>query len=81
MYGLGRDAQDPGRFWVGQALDPDELEDLSLLLGEVFELVRVQGLTYSEAAGVLGVSPKTVQRRLNRSLILLRKELDHLRPA
>jgi RNA polymerase sigma-70 factor (ECF subfamily) len=48
---------------------------------EAFELVRVQGITYAEAAEVLGVSSKTVQRRLNRSLILLRKELDHLRPA
>jgi RNA polymerase sigma-70 factor (ECF subfamily) len=48
---------------------------------EAFELVRIQGLTYNEAAGVLGASAKTVQRRLNRSLILLRKELDHLRPA
>jgi RNA polymerase sigma-70 factor (ECF subfamily) len=48
---------------------------------EAFELVRIQGLTYAEAADVLGVSAKTVQRRLNRSLILLRKELDHLRPA
>jgi RNA polymerase sigma-70 factor (ECF subfamily) len=48
---------------------------------EAFELVRVGGLTYAEAAEVLGVSGKTVQRRLNRSLILLRKALDHLRPA
>jgi RNA polymerase sigma-70 factor (ECF subfamily) len=48
---------------------------------EAFELIRVQGLTYAEATGVLGVSAKTVQRRLNRSLILLRKELDHLRPT
>jgi RNA polymerase sigma-70 factor (ECF subfamily) len=48
---------------------------------EAFELIRVQGLTYAEASGVLGVSAKTVQRRLNRSLILLRKALDHLRPA
>jgi RNA polymerase sigma factor (sigma-70 family) len=47
---------------------------------EVFGLVRVQGMTYGEAAEVLGVSPKTVQRRLNRSLLLLAKELDHLRP-
>jgi hypothetical protein len=30
---------------------------------------------------VLGVSPKTVQRRLHRSLVLLAKELDHLRPS
>jgi RNA polymerase sigma factor (sigma-70 family) len=48
---------------------------------EVFELVRMQGLTHPEAADVLGVSPKTVQRRLNRSLLLLAKELDHLRPS
>ena len=48
---------------------------------EVFDLVRIQGLTHAEAAEVLGVSPKTVQRRLNRSLLLLAKELDHLRPS
>ncbi|HYT93587.1 MAG TPA: sigma-70 family RNA polymerase sigma factor [Gemmataceae bacterium] len=47
---------------------------------EVFGLVRVQGLTQAEAAEVLRVSAKTVQRRLNRSLLLLAKELDHLRP-
>ena len=47
---------------------------------EVFDLVRIQELTQVEAAEVLGVSPKTVQRRLNRSLVLLAKELDNLRP-
>jgi len=31
---------------------------------EVFELVRIQGLTHPEAAGIVGVSEKTVQRRL-----------------
>ena len=46
---------------------------------EVFGLVRIQDLTHGEAAEVLGVSVKTVQRRLNRSLVLLAKELDHLR--
>jgi RNA polymerase sigma-70 factor (ECF subfamily) len=71
----------------GSALTPDGRRMLEAIDGlpeeerEAFELVRVQGLTYAEAAGVLGVSAKTVQRRLNRSLILLRKELDHLRPA
>jgi RNA polymerase sigma-70 factor (ECF subfamily) len=71
----------------GSALTPDGRTMLKAIDGlpdeerEAFELVRVQGLTYAEAAGVLGVSAKTVQRRLNRSLILLRKELDHLRPA
>jgi RNA polymerase sigma factor (sigma-70 family) len=48
---------------------------------EAFGLVRVQGLTHAEAAAVLGVSAKTVQRRQNRALLLLAKELDHLRPT
>jgi RNA polymerase sigma-70 factor (ECF subfamily) len=47
---------------------------------EVFGLVRIQGLMQVEAADVLGVSPKTVQRRLNRSLLLLANQLDDLRP-
>lgn len=45
------------------ALDPDERE--------VFDLVRVQSMTHAEAADVLGVSTKTVQRRLNRALLAL----------
>jgi RNA polymerase sigma factor (sigma-70 family) len=47
---------------------------------EVFDLLRIQGLTQVEAGDVLGVSVKTVQRRLNRSLSLLAKDLDDLRP-
>jgi RNA polymerase sigma-70 factor (ECF subfamily) len=48
---------------------------------EVFGLVRIQGLTHVEAAEVLGVSRKTVQRRLNRGLVLLEAQLDDLRPG
>ena len=48
---------------------------------EVFGLVRVQGLTHPEAAEVIGVSVKTVQRRLNRAMVLLWKELEHVRPT
>ena len=33
---------------------------------EVFSLVRIQGLAQNEVGGVLGISVKTVQRRLNR---------------
>ncbi len=47
---------------------------------EVFELVRIQGLPYAEAAGVVGVSVKTVQRRLNRARFLLSEQLVDLRP-
>ena len=48
---------------------------------EAFSLVRIQGLSYGEAAEVTGVSTKTVQRRLNRAMVLLSKELEHLRPT
>lgn len=48
---------------------------------EVFELLRIQGMTYTEAADLLGVSESTVQRRLNRGLVLLDEKLADLRPA
>jgi RNA polymerase sigma factor (sigma-70 family) len=48
---------------------------------EVFDFIRIQGLTQAETAQLIGVSAKTVQRRLNRSLLLLSQELDDLRPA
>ena len=46
---------------------------------EVFNLVRVQGLSQPEAATVLGVSAKTVQRRLNRGRLMLGQSLADLR--
>lgn len=55
------------------SLDEDERE--------VFGLVRIQGLTHVEASEVLGVSTKTVQRRLNRGrvqLVTLLKDLEPL---
>jgi RNA polymerase sigma-70 factor (ECF subfamily) len=48
---------------------------------EVFDLVRIQGTTQAEAAQVLDVSTKTVQRRLNRAVMLLAETLSDLRPA
>jgi RNA polymerase sigma-70 factor (ECF subfamily) len=48
---------------------------------EAFDLVRVQGMTQSEAAQVLGVSTATVKRRLNRGLRLLTEQLADLRPG
>ena len=48
---------------------------------EVFSLVRIQGLAQNEVGGVLGISVKTVQRRLNRALLLLAEQLDDLRPT
>ena len=48
---------------------------------EVFDLVGIQGLTHGEAAGVVGVSEKTVQRRLNRARLLLAEQLADLQPG
>jgi RNA polymerase sigma factor (sigma-70 family) len=48
---------------------------------EVFGLVRVQGMTQTEAARLLGVSAVTVKRRLNRGLRLLTEKLADLRPG
>ena len=47
---------------------------------EVFELVRIQGLSNAETADVVGVSVKTVQRRLNRARLLLAQQLADLHP-
>jgi RNA polymerase sigma factor (sigma-70 family) len=48
---------------------------------EAFDLVRIQGLSQAEAAQVLGVSPMTVNRRLNHGLQLLAEALGDLRPG
>jgi RNA polymerase sigma-70 factor (ECF subfamily) len=54
------------------SLDADERE--------VFGLVRIQGLTHDEASEVLGVSTKTIQRRLNRCRVQLVDLLKDLAP-
>jgi RNA polymerase sigma factor (sigma-70 family) len=48
---------------------------------EVFDLVRIQGMTQTETAKLLGVSDVTVKRRLNRGLRLLAERLADLRPG
>jgi RNA polymerase sigma-70 factor (ECF subfamily) len=45
---------------------------------EVFSLVRIQGMSHAEVANLLGVSAKTIQRRLRRGLMLLAEELADL---
>jgi RNA polymerase sigma-70 factor (ECF subfamily) len=57
----------------------DAIEGLPADEREAFDLVRIQGLTHAEAAAVVGVSEKTVQRRLHRGLVLLATRLDDLR--
>ena len=48
---------------------------------EVFDLVRIQGMTQAEAAYLLAVSEETVKRRLSRGLRLLTEQLADLRPG
>jgi RNA polymerase sigma-70 factor (ECF subfamily) len=66
-------SQDARRMLMAiESLPPEERE--------VFELVRIQGLSNPETAAVIGVSVKTVQRRLNRARLLLAQELADLNP-
>jgi RNA polymerase sigma-70 factor (ECF subfamily) len=68
-------------------LSPDAQRMLEVIEGlpederEVFDLIGIQGLTHGEAATVIGVAEKTVQRRLNRAKVLLAERLADLRPA
>jgi RNA polymerase sigma-70 factor (ECF subfamily) len=48
---------------------------------EAFDLVRIQGMSQTEAAQVLGVAAITVKRRLNRGLQLLLAGLGDLQPG
>jgi RNA polymerase sigma-70 factor (ECF subfamily) len=72
---------------TASGLSPDGRRMLGAIDGlpederEVFDLVGIQGLTHAEAATVVGVSEKTVQRRLNRVRLLLAQRLADLRPA
>jgi RNA polymerase sigma-70 factor (ECF subfamily) len=72
---------------TASGLSPDGRRMLGAIEGlpenerEVFDLVGIQGLTHAEAATVVGVSEKTVQRRLNRARLLLAEQLADLRPA
>jgi RNA polymerase sigma-70 factor (ECF subfamily) len=59
----------------------DAIETLPDDEREVFSLVRIQGLEHGEVAALLGVAEKTVQRRLQRSLLLLADKLSDLQPA
>jgi RNA polymerase sigma-70 factor (ECF subfamily) len=73
--------------WPASAsgLSPDARRILKVIEGlpederEVFELVGIQGLTHAEAAAVIGVSQKTVQRRLNEARLLLAERMADLR--
>ena len=43
---------------------------------EVFDLIRIQGLTYAETASVVGTSVATVQRRLSRDRLRLAQQFS-----
>ncbi len=47
---------------------------------EVFDLVRIHGMSQPEAAQLLGVTVRTIQRRLSSSILHLTEALADLRP-
>ena len=54
----------------------EAIEGLPKIDREVFSLIRIQGMTHAETAEIMNVSTKTIQRRLNRSLMLLTHSLS-----
>ena len=48
---------------------------------EAFDLIRIQNLTQPEAAEVLCISESTLQRRLQRGLLMLTRQLSDLTPS
>src|SRR5262249_50232263 len=72
---------------TASGLSPDGRRMLGAIEGlpederEAFDLIGIQGLTYAEAAVVVGASEKTVQRRLNRARLLLAECLAGVRPT
>jgi RNA polymerase sigma factor (sigma-70 family) len=77
----------PSPVTSGSGLTPDGLRMLQAIDAlpederETFDLVRIQGLTQAEAAEILGVTIRTVRRRLDRSVLFLTQQLDDLRPG
>ena len=71
----------------GSGLSPESRRILAAIEGlpegerEAFDLVRLQGMSQSEAARVLGVSVMTVHRRLGRGLQRLAATLGDLYPG
>lgn len=58
----------------------EEIDRLPAEEREVFELIQIQGLTHAEVAETVGVATKTVQRRLNRALLVLAERLHDVQP-
>jgi hypothetical protein len=67
---------------TASGLSPDGRRTLGAIEGlpederEVFDLVGIQGLTHAETAAVVGVSAKTVQRRLNGAALTAGRERE-----
>lgn len=55
------------------------IEELPDRQQEAFELSRFEGLDHDEIAGVMGVSPKTVNNHIVAALNTLRNQYDHYR--
>lgn len=77
----------PSPITSGSGLTPDGLRMLRAIEAlpederEAFDLIRIQGMTQTEAAELIGVSTVTVRRRLSRGLRHLAEQLADLRPG
>ncbi|MCG8474788.1 MAG: RNA polymerase sigma-70 factor [Cytophagales bacterium] len=61
-----------------EKLIQQKIDELPAQTRETFRLSRFDGLTYQEIATIQGISIKTVETQISRSLKKLRKELNYL---
>lgn len=61
--------------WVKIELIYSSLRHLPPKCKEVFELSKINGLTYTQIAERLNISPKTVENHMSKAFIILRKTL------
>jgi RNA polymerase sigma-70 factor (ECF subfamily) len=80
LPGRGADARDgTSEAALGSGFDPlvhDALKSLSIKHRQVIALVDLDGLTYQEAADMLGIPPGTVMSRLHRARAKVREQLE-----
>jgi RNA polymerase sigma-70 factor (ECF subfamily) len=79
-----RHSIDPFRHWAereAQAAIDEAIGRLPQASREAFVLVRVEGLSYREAAGLLEVPLGTLQSRLSNATQLMRRDLSCMRDA
>lgn len=81
---LGVDSADPTEIEEGPAIELKAVMQLAVSMlpektRKVFTLSKMDGKSYKEIAGEMGISIKTVENQMGRAFKILREQLKHLK--